>query len=78
MLPQIDLGAARLAAERLRQGLESAPVRLPDGRQIHITASFGVADRDEISGGTGSDLLVSLADRRLYDAKAAGRNRVRP
>ncbi len=78
VLPQVDLGAARMAAERLRQGLESAPVRLPDGLQIHITASFGVADRDEISGGTGSDLLVSLADRRLYEAKAAGRNRVRP
>ena len=78
VLPQVDLGAARLAAERLRQGLESTPVRLPDGGKIHITASFGVADRDEISGGTGSDLLVSLADRRLYEAKAAGRNRVRP
>jgi two-component system, cell cycle response regulator len=78
VLPQVDLGAARLAAERLRQGLESSPVRLPEGGRIHITASFGVADRDEISGGTGSDLLVSLADRRLYEAKAAGRNRVRP
>ncbi|HSU81230.1 MAG TPA: diguanylate cyclase [Thermoanaerobaculia bacterium] len=78
VLPQVELGAARLAAERLRQGLESTPVRLPDGGRIHITASFGVADRDEISGSPGSDLLVSLADRRLYDAKAAGRNRVRP
>jgi two-component system cell cycle response regulator len=78
VLPQVDLGAARMAAERLRQGLESTPVRLPDGGKIQITASFGVADRDEVSGGTGSDLLVSLADRRLYEAKAAGRNRVRP
>ena len=78
VLPQVDLGAARQAAERLRLGLETSPVQLPDGVQLHITASFGVADRDEISGGTGSDLLVSLADRRLYEAKAAGRNRVRP
>jgi two-component system cell cycle response regulator len=78
VLPQVELGAARQAAERLRHGLESTPVPLPTGERIHITASFGVADREEVSGGTGSDLLVSLADRRLYDAKAAGRNRVRP
>jgi len=74
VLPQVDLAAARMAAERLRLGLEGSPVRLPTGERIHITASFGVADRDEISGGTGSDLLVSLADRRLYEAKAAGRD----
>jgi two-component system, cell cycle response regulator len=78
VLPQVELGAACLAAERLRQGLESHPVRLPGGGEVHITASFGVADRDEITGSPGTDLLVSLADRRLYEAKAAGRNRVRP
>jgi two-component system, cell cycle response regulator len=78
VLPQVDLGAARQAAERLRQGLENYPVRLPGGVEVHITASFGVADRDEIAGSPRGDLLVSLADRRLYEAKAAGRNRVRP
>ena len=78
VLPQVDLGAARQAAERLRQGLEKVPVRLPGGGTVHITASFGAADRDELTGAPSSDLLVSLADRRLYEAKAAGRNRVRP
>ncbi len=78
VLPQVDLGAARQAAERLRLGLEDYPIRLPGGGAVHITASFGVADRDEIAGSPRGDLLVSLADRRLYEAKAAGRNRVRP
>jgi two-component system cell cycle response regulator len=78
VLPQVDLGAARTAAERLRQGLENHRVLLPGGGEIHITASFGVADRDEVAGSPRSDALVSLADRRLYEAKAAGRNRVRP
>ena len=78
VLPQVDLEAARLAAERLRQGLESFPVRLETGVTVRITASFGVASRDEIASQITGDLLVSLADRRLYEAKGAGRNCVRP
>jgi len=78
VLPQVELGSACQAAERLRQGLEKHAVGLPGGGTLRITASFGVADRDEIAGSPSSDLLVSLADRRLYEAKAAGRNRVRP
>jgi GGDEF domain-containing protein len=37
-----------------------------------------VASLDEMGASATSDLLVSLADRRLYDAKAEGRNCVRP
>jgi GGDEF domain-containing protein len=37
-----------------------------------------VASRDDLPGLLTTDLLVSLADRRLYEAKAAGRNCVRP
>lgn len=78
VMPQVDLDAARKAAERLRQGLESHIVRISGGGEVRTTASFGVASRDELSGSLTSDLLVSLADRRLYEAKAAGRNQVRP
>ena len=78
VLPQIDLAGAKLAAERLRQGLEGNAVRLPSGATVRVTASFGVATWEELATPTTVDLLVSLADRRLYDAKAAGRNCVRP
>lgn len=78
VLPQVDLAGARMAAERLRQGLEKHPVRLAGGGEVGITASFGVASRDELANLESGDVLVSLADSRLYEAKAAGRNRVRP
>jgi two-component system cell cycle response regulator len=78
VLPQVDLTAARSAAERLRHSLEETPIPIGEGREVRVTGSFGVADRDELAGPATADLLVSLADRRLYDAKAAGRNRIRP
>jgi two-component system cell cycle response regulator len=78
VLPQNDLLSARLAAERLRQGLEAHAIRLASGATVRITGSFGVATWDELASTATVDLLVSLADRRLYDAKAAGRNCVRP
>ncbi|MFL6291009.1 MAG: diguanylate cyclase [Thermoanaerobaculia bacterium] len=78
ILPQVDLEAARAAAERLRLGLEGLPVPLPMVPQVRITASFGVASMDELGAVITSSLLVSLADHRLYEAKAAGRNCVRP
>ncbi|HEX6903421.1 MAG TPA: diguanylate cyclase [Thermoanaerobaculia bacterium] len=77
VMPQVDLDAARRAAERLRLGLASHAVRISGG-EVRTTASFGVASRDELTGFQSSDLLVSLADRRLYEAKDAGRNLVRP
>jgi two-component system cell cycle response regulator len=78
VLPQVDLAGACMAAERLRQGLEDHKVRLSGGREVRITGSFGVASRDEVANLESGDVLVSLADGRLYEAKAAGRNLVRP
>jgi diguanylate cyclase (GGDEF)-like protein len=78
VLPQVDLAAAGAAAERLRQALEGCAVSLESGVRVAITGSFGVSSQCELSTHPTADLLVSLADRRLYEAKAAGRNCVRP
>lgn len=78
VLPQVDLEAARQAAERLRRDLADHPLEIATVPQQRITASFGVAALSELAGRTVADELVGIADRRLYEAKAAGRDRVRP
>lgn len=77
VLPEVDLEAARQAAERLRRGLEEHAVKIGSVR-VEITASFGVAAKEELAADAGSDQLLALADRRLYEAKAAGRNCIKP
>ncbi|MEP7012201.1 MAG: diguanylate cyclase [Acidobacteriota bacterium] len=78
VLPQVDLEAARQAAERLRRDMAAHPLAIATVPQQKITASFGVAALSELAGRTAADELVAIADRRLYEAKAAGRDRVRP
>lgn len=78
VLSESDLESARQVAERLRTGLAGRPIPLPARGEVTVTASFGVASRGELPGPASADALVSLADNRLYQAKAAGRNCVRP
>jgi len=66
-------GAARLA-ERLRQAV-AAEVVEHEGQQIKVTFSAGCASL-ACCDKSNADELVAVADRRLYAAKAAGRNRV--
>jgi diguanylate cyclase (GGDEF)-like protein len=70
ILPQAGIDGAVAVAERLRAHIEQTEV--PGvGR---ITASFGVATFPLHA--TSRDSLVATADRALYSAKNAGRNRV--
>jgi len=74
LLPQTGLDGARDFAERLRKSIE-ARVVTHSGREISVTASFGVATYpDSVPTHDG---LFPAADRALYQAKAEGRNRVR-
>ena len=72
LLPGVALADAAELAERLRAALAGSPATGATQR-IPLSASFGVAD-----AGPDRDLdeLLDHADRALYRAKYAGRNRV--
>ncbi|MGB8716536.1 MAG: GGDEF domain-containing protein, partial [Rhodanobacteraceae bacterium] len=73
LLPDMNEQAARERAETLRMALASTPVEF-EGNLITVTGSFGVACYPKHAQ-TG-DSLISAADKALYAAKEAGRNRV--
>jgi diguanylate cyclase (GGDEF)-like protein len=76
LLPETKLEEAHLVAERLRKELEAQPVFLESGEMVSITVSVGVAQADNLTSSLG--VLMKQADKRLYEAKQAGRNCVMP
>ncbi|ADO48051.1 cellulose biosynthesis regulator diguanylate cyclase DgcQ [[Enterobacter] lignolyticus] len=75
VLPGATKEAACLTAERIRERINSRELLLGKGVMLRISASFGVSGSDE-SGQYDVEFLQSVADKRLYQAKQDGRNRV--
>jgi diguanylate cyclase (GGDEF)-like protein len=74
-LKEVDAETGKMVLERVRSGLEKLPIRLIDGKEINITASFGMVVVDDQST---VESLLAKADTALYAAKAKGRNRIEP
>lgn len=65
-------GGARFA-ERVRAIVAEEVLVTPDGGELQLTASFGLA---AVSDGGDLGELIAAADAALYDAKRSGKNRV--
>lgn len=75
LLPAADVEAARRVAERCRKTVETRPIAA-EGQQLRITVSIGLAAAPAQGEPVTPGHLIAAADRALYEAKAAGRNRV--
>ena len=68
-----SLDVARDLSERIRIRVLADPF-VEDSTALHVTVSLGVAEARE---GDDAEALIRRADMALYEAKTAGRNRVR-
>ncbi|MDH5184835.1 MAG: diguanylate cyclase [Gammaproteobacteria bacterium] len=71
--PDTNMENAVKVAERICEAIERTVFPYGD-KAIHITLSIGVSIRE--NGHSHLDEMISNADKRLYEAKAAGRNLV--
>jgi two-component system, cell cycle response regulator len=74
ILRAIEIDSAHLMAERLRKLVEATTIAC-DGRDLRATVSIGLAGFPSTPCKT-PEQLVEAADKALYRAKNAGRNRV--
>ena len=72
LLPATDDATARKVAERIRHVIEQTPLD-HHGEQIHLTVSIGLMSGLLTAGNIES--LIQCADKVMYRAKNAGRNR---
>ena len=74
LMPGIDMNAAEKLAEKIRQFVERARYKTPQGEKS-ATLSIGVASITDDTGDYGS--MVKRADMALFVAKKNGRNCVK-
>lgn len=82
LLPETDLVEAAKRAERVRELVANSRTSW-QGEQISVTVSIGVAATSELGQAITHEALLSMrqqlidaADRKLYQAKRAGKDRV--
>lgn len=75
LLPHTDSAGAFTIAEKIRENIEGAIVMLQDGSATKMTISIGINSMVPAQGNPVSK-FISGADKALYAAKEAGRNRV--
>lgn len=73
-MPDSNLETALATAENMRRSLEESCISF-ENKNISITASFGIFS-GKITGGETVDELIGYADKKMYQAKKNGRNKI--
>lgn len=78
LLPHTEPAQAKAIAERMRQAVSTAPMKVPEADvELALTVSIGIAGYDPSHDDTQDiDGLINEADLAVYAAKRYGRNRV--
>ena len=74
ILPQTSAQNAYILAEKIQRKLEKNPIA-HDDHQITVTVSMGI---EQFDGSKSIDEVINSADKYLYQAKHAGRNKIFP
>jgi diguanylate cyclase (GGDEF)-like protein len=74
VLPHTGRDQAMEVARRAMQAISDTPMEAPGGLSLRVTASAGVAEIPSTASSAAE--LFASADKALYGAKSAGRNRV--
>lgn len=72
--PESDTDGAKLEGERIRNAIAASSFVLPDGGEIRVTVSVGIAAYPLTA--TDTKMMIDQADKALYLAKDQGRNTV--
>jgi diguanylate cyclase (GGDEF)-like protein len=72
MLPQTDRLGSAILCERIREAIAEHSFDI-DAKSLRITVSVGVASYP-LDDAAEPEQLVAISDKRLYQAKEAGRN----
>jgi diguanylate cyclase (GGDEF)-like protein len=72
LLPETDLGQARIVAERVRRSIAASALQ---AHEVHFNVTVSVGFAAATASMSGFEALLHAADQALCQAKAEGRNR---
>ena len=75
LLPNTDKSGAGVISERIRQAVATKTRELASGKSVHVTVSLGYATQSPEEPFDGTAEILRAADKALYQAKSAGKNR---
>ncbi len=75
VLPETSLAKAEDSAARLFSDITGLCIPLPDGSEISVSVSIGIATYPDHA--ESSMTLLEVADKAMYDAKKAGRHQIK-
>jgi diguanylate cyclase (GGDEF)-like protein len=74
LLPLTAAADALVVAERMRASIEALQIDIEGGSSLRVTVSVGCATFE--ASACSLRILLSQADKALYEAKSSGRNQV--